>query len=39
FVAMTQRFLTAVREGVVLDGGDALETHELCERVLAECLV
>lgn len=39
FTAMVDRFLTSVREGVVLDGGDALATHELCERVLSECLI
>lgn len=39
FVAMTQFFLTAVREGRLLTAEDALATHELCERILAECLV
>lgn len=39
FTAMVERFLTSVREGLVLDGGDALVTHELCERVLSECLL
>ncbi|MFF2009796.1 Gfo/Idh/MocA family protein [Streptomyces sp. NPDC058195] len=29
-------FLDAVRAGTVLDAGDALLTHELCERVLAD---
>ncbi|WP_066365388.1 Gfo/Idh/MocA family protein [Herbidospora mongoliensis] len=29
-------FLTAVGEGRLLDAGDALETHRLCERILDE---
>jgi virulence factor len=36
FVAMVGALLESVRAGVVLDGGDALATHELCERVLTE---
>ncbi|MFC4554977.1 Gfo/Idh/MocA family protein [Georgenia faecalis] len=34
FDAMCADFLTAVREGRRLDAGDALLTHELCERVV-----
>ena len=34
FVAMCDDFLTAVREGRVLDATDALVTHEVCERVV-----
>jgi virulence factor len=30
-------FLAAVREGRVLDGGDALLTHALCEEIVAAC--
>ncbi|WP_198546036.1 Gfo/Idh/MocA family protein [Actinacidiphila yeochonensis] len=33
---ITLAFLDAVREGTVLDGRDALRTHELCERIVAE---
>lgn len=36
FVAMVGRLLESVRTGEVLDGGDALATHELCERILTE---
>lgn len=36
FSEMVAMLLESVREGVVLDGGDALITHELCERILAE---
>lgn len=36
FVAMVRSLLDSVRAGEVLDGGDALATHELCERILAE---
>ena len=35
FVAMVDHCLQAVREGTVLDGGDALATHALCEAILA----
>ncbi|MGB7981672.1 MAG: Gfo/Idh/MocA family oxidoreductase [Candidatus Nanopelagicales bacterium] len=34
FVAMIDHLLASVRAGEVLDAGDALATHELCERVL-----
>ena len=34
FSAMCDHFLTAVREGRVLDPVDALATHEVCERVV-----
>lgn len=34
FVAMVGSVLDSVRAGVVLDGADALATHELCERIL-----
>lgn len=34
FAAMCDYFLTAVREGRVLDPADALATHEVCERVV-----
>jgi virulence factor len=36
FVAMVDWLLESVRAGEVLDGADALATHELCEQVLAE---
>ena len=36
FVAMVDALLDSVRAGTILDGGDALATHALCERVLAE---
>lgn len=36
FVAMIDDLLDSVRQGRVLDGGDALATHELCEHVLGE---
>lgn len=36
FVAMVGSLLDSVRAGEVLDGGDALATHELCERILAD---
>ena len=35
FDAMCAEFLTAVAEGRRLDAGDALATHEMCERVVA----
>lgn len=31
---MCRHFLDAVRSGPRLDAGDALATHELCERVV-----
>ena len=34
FEAMCARFLQAVRDGEHLDPGDALVTHEVCERVV-----
>ncbi len=34
FDAMCAAFLSAVRNGVLLDAGDALVTHEVCERVV-----
>ena len=34
FDAMCARFLQAVRDGERLDPGDALVTHEVCERVV-----
>ncbi len=30
------RFITATRDGEVLDAGDALRTHEMCERIVQE---
>ncbi|SDO82312.1 virulence factor [Actinacidiphila guanduensis] len=33
---ITLAFLDAVRTGKPLDGADALRTHELCERIVAE---
>ncbi|WP_073498563.1 Gfo/Idh/MocA family protein [Actinacidiphila paucisporea] len=33
---ITLAFLDAVRAGTPLDGGDALATHELCERIVTE---
>jgi virulence factor len=36
FVAMIDFLLDSVREGTVLDGADALATHELCEKVLGQ---
>ncbi|WP_176725033.1 MULTISPECIES: Gfo/Idh/MocA family protein [unclassified Streptomyces] len=33
---ITAAFLDAVRDGRLLDAHDALETHELCERIVAE---
>ncbi len=36
FVAMLDDLLGSVRQGRVLDGGDALATHELCEHILGE---
>ncbi|CCH33396.1 Gfo/Idh/MocA family oxidoreductase [Actinosynnema sp. NPDC047251] len=36
FEAMCEHFLDAVRSGRRLDAGDALATHELCERIIAE---
>jgi virulence factor len=38
FVAMVDALLGSVRRGVVLDAGDALATHELCDRILTEVL-
>lgn len=38
FVAMVDRCLDAVRAGTVLDGADALATHSLCERILAQAV-
>jgi virulence factor len=35
FTAMCARFLDAVRTGEVLSAADALETHRLCERIVA----
>lgn len=34
FVAMVSHLLASVRAGEVLDAGDALATHDLCERIL-----
>ncbi len=34
FDALCATFLAAVRDGVLLDAGDALVTHEVCERVV-----
>ena len=36
FVAMVGEFLDAVRAGRLLDASDALVTHEVCERVVAQ---
>jgi virulence factor len=36
FVAMVTHLLESVRAGEVLDGGDALASHELCEQILGE---
>ena len=36
FVAMVGRLLNSVRAGEVLDGGDALATHDLCEEILRQ---
>lgn len=38
FVAMVTEFLDAVRAGRLLDASDALVTHEVCERLVAEAL-
>ncbi|GAA0465540.1 Gfo/Idh/MocA family protein [Streptomyces stramineus] len=35
---ITLAFLDAVREGRLLDAGDALSTHELCERIVSSAL-
>lgn len=35
FTAMVRALLDSVRAGEVLDGGDALATHRLCEDILA----
>ncbi len=35
FTAICSRFLDAVRSGEVLSARDALETHSLCERIVA----
>jgi virulence factor len=34
FSAICEAFLASVRENRVLDAGDALRTHELCERIV-----
>lgn len=39
FTAMCEDFLTAVRQGRLLDATDALLTHETCERVVREAAV
>jgi virulence factor len=39
FVAMVDGLLASVRAGELLDAGDALATHELCERVLERAIV
>ena len=36
FTAMVDQLLDSVRRGEVLDGGDALATHLLCDEILAE---
>lgn len=36
FVTMVDSLLDSVRDGRVLDGADALLTHELCERTVVE---
>lgn len=36
FTAMVDSLLASVRDEEVLDGADALATHELCERVVTE---
>jgi virulence factor len=36
FVAMVNALLASVRAGDVLDGADALATHELCETILSD---
>jgi virulence factor len=36
FEAMCEAFLAAVRDGRRLSARDALETHRLCERILAD---
>lgn len=36
FVAMIDWLLDSVRSGTVLDGADALASHELCELILSE---
>ncbi len=38
FTPMVAALLASVRAGEILDAGDALATHELCERILAEVL-
>ncbi len=38
FVAMVGQLLDSVRSGTVLDGGDALATHALCETVVSEAI-
>jgi virulence factor len=35
FTAICETFLDAVRSGEVLSASDALETHDLCERIVA----
>jgi len=39
FVAMVGHLLASVRAGEVLDGADALATHELCEEILRQVRV
>ncbi len=39
FVAMVGYLLASVRAGEVLDGADALATHELCEEILRQVRV
>jgi virulence factor len=34
FEAICAEFLTSVRKGVLLDAGDALRTHEMCEEIV-----
>jgi virulence factor len=36
FAAICATFLDAVRGGHVVDAGDALRTHEVCERIVAD---
>lgn len=36
FVAMIDELLDSVRAGRILDGGDALASHELCEQILTQ---
>jgi virulence factor len=39
FAAICEAFLASVREGRVLDAGDALRTHELCERIVDRAML